>query len=117
MAKRENRANTSRRSAGAAGQTATAIATRPPIQSETAERCTQSASSLFQEEPGSTASCPESESPPAKKSASTSAGTSSDVRSSSQERYTSAATSANPSVITTNAFPYLVPPEIGERSP
>ena len=35
----------------------------PPIQSDAAERCTQSAISVFHDEPGSTASCPETREP------------------------------------------------------
>ena len=43
VASREKRRNASRRRAGATNQTATTSETRPPIQSDAAERCTQSA--------------------------------------------------------------------------
>ncbi len=56
VASREKRTNASRRIAGATGQTATASESRPPSQSEAAEMCTQSASSVAPDEPGSTAS-------------------------------------------------------------
>ena len=59
-----------------------------------AERCTQSASSESRLEFGSTAECPESESPLANRSPTTSAGQRSRRRSVSHARNTSAATSA-----------------------
>ena len=75
------------RSVGATGQTATSIVERPPIHSDAAERCTQSATSVFHVEPVSTASWPESERPLANPSASASAGTRKGVgRSVSQAR-------------------------------
>ena len=93
-----------------------AIVASPPIQSDAAEMCTQSAISVFQDEPASTASCPETDNPPTKTSAITNAGTSGSTRSSSHARKTSARTSANASVMTMNARPNRVC-AIGERSP
>ena len=48
-----------RRSCGAPNQSRPAIVASPPIQSDAAEMCTQSAISVFHDEPGSTASCPD----------------------------------------------------------
>ena len=89
---------------------------RPPIQSDAAPMCTQSASSVFHDEPGSTASWPETDKPPTNTSAITNAGTSGWTRSSNQARYTNASTSANASVIAMKARPNRVC-AIGERSP
>ena len=69
----------------ATGHTTTSV-TSPPIQSDAAERCTQSAISVFHDEPGSTPSWPETERPATKPSDNTSAGTSKRGRSSSQAR-------------------------------
>ena len=108
--------NMLRRSCGAPNHASPAIVASPPIQSEAAAMCTQSAISVFHDEPASTASCPETESPPTKTSAIANAGTSGSTRSSSHDRKTSASTSANASVMTTNAWPNRVC-AIGERSP
>ena len=78
--------NACRRSCGAPNQSSAAIVASAPIQSDAAEMCTQSASSVFQDDPGSTASWPENESPPAKSSDSANAGTRNATRSSSQAR-------------------------------
>ncbi len=79
--------------------------------------CTQSASSVVPDEPGSTASWPESDSPESSAIERASAGTSSAVRSSSQARKRNAATNAKPRVMTMNALPNRVPCAIGVRSP
>src|SRR6266545_3391202 len=90
--------------------------TSPPIQRQAAERCAQSASSDFQEEPASAAEWPDSESPEANARPRTKAGHRNAARSVSQARKRSAATSAKPSVIAMNAVPKRVR-AIGERSP
>src|SRR5919204_460751 len=99
VARREKRRNASRRSSGASGQTTKAIWTRPPIQSEAAPRCAQSAKADSDDEPGPAAEWPESESPEAKPSASRKAGHKNARQSKSQPRNKRALTSANPSVI------------------
>ena len=76
VASREKRQNATRRSDGAPNQTRPTSAASPPIQSDAAAMCTQSASSVFQDEPASAASWPESESPATRTVESTSAGTS-----------------------------------------
>ena len=83
---REKLRNAARRSSGAPYQTSPTIVASPPIQIDAAAMCTQSAIAVFHDEPGSSASWPDHDSPPAKSSASTNAGKSSSLRSSSHER-------------------------------
>ena len=73
------------RNSGAPVQSNSAIVASAPIQSDAADRCSQSAISVFHDDPGSTASWPETESPPANTTASANAGTSGSTRSSSHE--------------------------------
>ncbi len=116
VARREKARNAPRRASGISGQTTSPSWTRPPIQRQAAERCAQSASSDFQEEPASAAEWPDSESPEANARPRTKAGHRNAARSVSQARKRSAATSAKPSVIAMNAVPKRVR-AIGERSP
>ena len=78
--------------------------------------CTQSATSVSHDEPASTPSWPETESPAVRTIESTNAGTRSATRSVSHDRKISASTTANPSVMTMNAWPKRVC-VIGDRSP
>ncbi len=94
VATREKRRNALRRSSFAVGQTTTASITSPPTQIDAAARWTKSASSESHDAPASTAECPERLSPDSNTSASTSAGQRSRIRSVSQARNTSAATTA-----------------------
>src|SRR5437016_14081164 len=105
VASRENASSTARRASGSSGQTTAVSCTSPPIQRQAAERCAQSASSDFHDEPASAAECPESESPEENARLSKKAGHRSTVRSVSQARKSSAETSAKPSVIAMNAAP------------
>src|SRR5436309_14633254 len=93
VASREKDKNADRLSSGMSGHTTRVSITSPPIQSVAAERCAQSASSDFQEEPESAAEWPESESPDANPRPVRKAGQSSTVRSVSQARKSKAETS------------------------
>src|SRR5256714_8210222 len=105
VASREKASSTVRLASGSSGQTTSVSWTSPPIQRQAAERCAQSASSDFHDEPASAAECPESESPEENARLSKKAGHRSTARSVSQARKSSAETSAKPSVIAMNAAP------------
>src|SRR5262249_15582008 len=87
----------------------------PPIQSEAADRWTQSANDGSQ--PRSSDWWLESESPEPRPRESTNANQSSQRFSVSHARKSSAATTAKPSSIATNAWPNRVAFANGERSP
>ena len=89
----------------------------PPSQSDAAEMCTQSASSVHFDEPASTASWPDSESPETRRASlrarrRAAAATRAATRDRSRRRRR-----ANPSVIRMKASPKRVPWAIGVRSP
>jgi hypothetical protein len=116
VASRENDRNAGRRISGSSGQTTNASWMRPPIHRHAAERCAQSASCDFHEEPASAAECPESDSPDAKPRPSKNASQRSAIRSVSQARKRNALTTAKPSVIAMKAVPKREC-AIGVRSP
>src|SRR5262245_9613582 len=114
-ARRAKRRNDSRRSSGDVGQTQAASITSPPAQRTAAERCTQAASAVNQDE--STAEWPERESPDSNTSARANAPHRNARFPNHQAMKSIAATQVKPSVIAMNACPNRVPLATGERSP